>query len=443
MMHPEASTNRAVKQSSTIAPTTSTTFYRRSLPDSCIGFSSRQGRTFFESAMRSRGLKFFFNLMEQHSTQSEPAYCGISTLVIALNALAVDPRQVWKGPWRWYEEGMLNCCIDLEKVKETGVTLPVFNCLAICQGLLTELHYVDDELEGSAGSSLDDFRKAVKDACIETEHDDDSVNEEVIVDKVLIASYSRRTLGQTGSGHFSPIAAYDQESDSVLIMDTARFKYGAHWVKLPLLFEAMRPLDPDTGRSRGYVMLIHRMEDSLHPGILANLPTPMILRSEMKQSSVRLDFKKYLASLDRDSVSFQTIARFCTKEGSSPNFVWEMTQPQLRPCENDNDTKQIVEEVRLLIQQLLVASNASDSLVYSLCDSVSRCRSNHCRTIQLQPEEAIFIIYLSCLDNAERESVIFNSKLISSDRAKQQLVAEAELVRYAIDTSDQIQSFGL
>jgi Phytochelatin synthase len=37
-----------------------------------------------------------------------------STLVISLNALAVDPRQIWKGPWRWYEESMLNCCIDLE-----------------------------------------------------------------------------------------------------------------------------------------------------------------------------------------------------------------------------------------------------------------------------------------------------------------------------------------
>lgn len=34
-------------------------------------------------------------------------------------------------------------------------------------------------------------------------------------------------LKQTGQGHFSPVAAHDPISDSVLILDTARFKYGA------------------------------------------------------------------------------------------------------------------------------------------------------------------------------------------------------------------------
>ena len=101
------------------------TFYRRSLPDTCVAFSSRMGRIYFESAMRHRGLKSYFHLMEQYTTQSEPAFCGISTLVIALNALAVDPRQIWKGSWRWYEESMLNCCIDLEQAKQTGITMPV------------------------------------------------------------------------------------------------------------------------------------------------------------------------------------------------------------------------------------------------------------------------------------------------------------------------------
>ena len=101
------------------------TFYRRSLPDTCVAFSSKLGREYFESAMRHRGLKSYFHLMEQYTTQSEPAFCGISTLVIALNALAVDPRQIWKGSWRWYEESMLNCCIDLEQAKETGITMAV------------------------------------------------------------------------------------------------------------------------------------------------------------------------------------------------------------------------------------------------------------------------------------------------------------------------------
>jgi glutathione gamma-glutamylcysteinyltransferase len=441
---PSSSTSTHVAPAQ-LAPSPSPSFYRRSLPDSCIGFSSRQGRSYFESAMRNRGLKSFFNLMEQHSTQSEPAYCGISTLVIVLNALAVDPRQTWKGPWRWYEESMLNCCVDLEKVKQTGITLPVFNCLAICQGLSTELHYVDDNdtdtTERSAPSSLEDFRKVVQEACIETENEGQSSDEELPVDRVLVVSYHRQALGQTGTGHFSPIAAYDQESDSVLIMDTARFKYSAHWVKLPLLFKAMQPIDPDTGRSRGYVMLIHRTEDALHPGTVHNLPISMLLRSEMKQISVRRVFKRYLASLNQEAISYQDIAQFCTKEGTSPSFVWEMTQPQLRPYANDKDTKQMIEEVRSLIQQLLFSLNASDSPL-SFGD-VSHCRSNHCRTIQLRPEEAILIVYLACLDDAERESIVLDSQRTASDRARRQLIAEAELVRYAIDTSDQINITGL
>ena len=72
---------------------------------------------------------------------------------------------------------------------------------------------------------------------------------------ILVVSYSRKVLQQTGSGHFSPLAAYDATSDSVLILDMARFKYGAHWVPLPLIFDAMRPIDPDTGKSRGYTLV--------------------------------------------------------------------------------------------------------------------------------------------------------------------------------------------
>lgn len=40
----------------------------------------------------------------------------------------------------------------------------------------------------------------------------------------VLVSYDRRTLDQTGSGHFSPIAAVDETTSSVLILDVARFK---------------------------------------------------------------------------------------------------------------------------------------------------------------------------------------------------------------------------
>ena len=121
------------------------TFYRRPLSDSCTALSSPQGRTLFELSLRNKGCKSFFVLTEQFTTQSEPAYCGISSLVMVLNALAVDPRKLWKGNWRWYHEELLNCCVDLEEVKATGITLNVFSCLAKCQGLQVENAFVQEK----------------------------------------------------------------------------------------------------------------------------------------------------------------------------------------------------------------------------------------------------------------------------------------------------------
>ena len=103
-------------------------------------------------------------------------------------------------------------------------------------------------------SSLQDFRDAVQKACVETNDDDSNDSHEDQMD-VLVISYNRKVMNQTGSGHFSPIAAYDSDSDLVLILDTARFKYGAHWAKLPLVYEAMKSIDPDTGKSRGYSLM--------------------------------------------------------------------------------------------------------------------------------------------------------------------------------------------
>lgn len=42
-------------------------------------------------------MECYFKLAAQFRTQDEPAFCGLTTLVIALNALEVDPGEVWKG----------------------------------------------------------------------------------------------------------------------------------------------------------------------------------------------------------------------------------------------------------------------------------------------------------------------------------------------------------
>lgn len=81
----------------------------------------------------------------------------------------------------------------------------------------------------------------------------------------MVVCYSREVLGQSGAGHFSPVGGYHEGSDSVLILDVARFKYPPHWARLEDVVEAMSDVDPDTGKARGFLHLRllprHGLED--------------------------------------------------------------------------------------------------------------------------------------------------------------------------------------
>lgn len=234
-------------------------YYRRPLPAQCTDFGSKEGRQFFTEALTAGDMNIYFKLAAQFLTQEEPAFCGLTTLVMTLNALEVDPGRVWKGPWRWYHESMLDCCKSLEQIKQTGINFEQFTCLARCNRLITEKTYAPSTESSSPAvyrSALEKFRKTVIDCC-------QSEN------KVAIVSYDRRVVQQTGIGHFSPIAAYHRATDKVLIMDVARFKYPPHWIDLKSIFEAMRTLDDETGKPRGYAVL--SLETNSKPLLLLEL----------------------------------------------------------------------------------------------------------------------------------------------------------------------------
>lgn len=186
----------------------------------------------------------WFALAEQFHTQAEPAFCGLGSLVVALNALQIDPGRAWKGPWRWYGEELLDCCQPLEKVQETGVTLDELACLARCNGAAADVVRAD-----AADASA--LRENIKRAA--SAHSG----------QVLLAAYSRRALGQTGSGHFSPVGGYHPGRDVALVLDVARFKYPPHWVPVEDLWRAMVPHDPATGRARGWLLLARAAHASL------------------------------------------------------------------------------------------------------------------------------------------------------------------------------------
>ncbi|RYG70030.1 hypothetical protein EON64_01280 [archaeon] len=171
--------------------------------------------------------------------EGHPSFCGLGSLTMSLNALLLDPKRVWQGVWRWFDDSMLDCCSPLDKVRLEGITLPKVACLARCNGANVKLVYGDSV-------SVEDFRTDVSRVCSLPA---DSHRQ------VMVVSYSRKTLHQSGSGHFSPIGGYHAEKDMVLIMDVARFKYPPHWVPLQSLYDALQPIDPATNKCRGYIML--------------------------------------------------------------------------------------------------------------------------------------------------------------------------------------------
>jgi glutathione gamma-glutamylcysteinyltransferase len=276
-------------------------FHKRVLPGNLVSLSSPRGKTLFKEALQAGDMECFFPLSEQFLTQSEPAFCALSSLAMVLNALNHDPGKVWKGVWRWTSEDTLRCESEsvcghaFENFKVEGVNFSEFESLAACHGVEMLSYRVGENTrlhDGTAGEGHD--RMCGKHELHDCQHihhgngnQDDHHNQhhhhhdrslfssaEIVdfkgtplekfrsyldkscrsdkAESFIIANFDRQVLGQTGSGHFSPIGGYNREHDLALIMDVARFKYPPWWVPVEELWRAMSVGDPLTQEPRGY-----------------------------------------------------------------------------------------------------------------------------------------------------------------------------------------------
>ncbi|KAI9330193.1 Phytochelatin synthase-domain-containing protein, partial [Obelidium mucronatum] len=228
-------------------PPPASTFYRRSLPPILTSFNSSEGKKLFKESLAKGTAEAFLHLSGNLAHQSEPAFCGLGSLAIVLNALEIDPNRPWKGAWRWYDETLLDCCSPLETIKQKGITFDEFASLAKCNGLsLVAMRVLPDENEmggGGGGSGNASTFKTLEASGTATSA------------ATMVVSFSRKVLHQTGDGHFSPIGAFHEESGMVLVLDVARFKYPSYFVHVDVLYDAMKPLDKVTGKGRGYFLL--------------------------------------------------------------------------------------------------------------------------------------------------------------------------------------------
>ncbi|EDO43790.1 predicted protein, partial [Nematostella vectensis] len=182
-------------------------FYGGTLPELCVDYRSTESQHRLIRSMNDGTAVPFLSISSCFNTQTDPAFCGLATLAIVLNAMQIDPQRLWKTPWRWYTEDTLGV-ESMDSVREVGITVEEFQRLALRNGVACELVRPEDSKESYAL-----FRENLYHCPLAH----------------MAISYSRETLKQTGKGHFSPIAALDLQTDSVLVFDTARFKYPPHW----------------------------------------------------------------------------------------------------------------------------------------------------------------------------------------------------------------------
>ncbi|MDR3503694.1 MAG: phytochelatin synthase family protein [Legionella sp.] len=204
------------------------------LPDNLIGISSKPGIALFQKNINQNSLK----LLEHFTTQKTMTYCGIASVVMVLNSSGLSaPPDFQHAPYHYFtQEGFFNeqvqQIINPEEVQKVGINLFTLNRVIQSFGLKSDVFFANE-------LSMGEFRAVLKKALLNQQF--------------IIVNFLRTELQQQGGGHHSPIAAYDEKTDRVLILDVARYKYPAYWVKIEDLWSAVNTKDKDM--HRGFIII--------------------------------------------------------------------------------------------------------------------------------------------------------------------------------------------
>ncbi|MCD6026390.1 MAG: Phytochelatin synthase [Solimicrobium sp.] len=201
------------------------------LPASLVDFASKDGQQYFERSMDSNSLK----LLSNFTTQSTTTYCGVASLVMVLNSSNLQkPEDLVHKPFRsftqdnFFNENIEKNIVSSDVVKNIGITLDQLAKMATHFGLTTTKYHANEF------KSLNEFKKTLVAAISKHEF--------------IIVNFLRSGLKQEGGGHHSPLAAYDKKHDRFLLLDVARYKYPAFWVKTEDLWNAINTEDADMKR---------------------------------------------------------------------------------------------------------------------------------------------------------------------------------------------------
>ncbi|MGY3438979.1 MULTISPECIES: phytochelatin synthase family protein [unclassified Marinovum] len=170
-------------------------------------------------------------------------FCSIATMAAVLNSFGdalQRPIDTARYPYPYFtQDNIFNAANQqvktFEKVVTDGLTLEQIGLYLTHLDVQVDTIFAED-------NSLELMRNAILEGLSDP-------------GARVILNYNRGIVGQNGEGHVSPIAAYHEASDSVLVLDVAGYKYPPSWIPMSLLYEAMLDKDSSSNRSRGLAIV--------------------------------------------------------------------------------------------------------------------------------------------------------------------------------------------
>ena len=220
-----------------------------------------------ERFSRSSHRTDFFPLSNHFISQDNSIFCGPVSSAIVLNALRLGRRDglpkdrhsiaedelawLWKGADPFYGKYTPNNVLS----ERTKTRLEVLGKPILIKG----------EAKSDFGLQLSQLARVLRSHGLKVVTrvvgdgaDAAAIRHEIAAnlasgDDYVLVNYARKALGQKGGGHISPLGAYDEASDSFLIMDVNPNRAPWVWVGSADLIAAMRTFD--TVENRGYLLV--------------------------------------------------------------------------------------------------------------------------------------------------------------------------------------------
>ncbi|MDX8385348.1 MAG: phytochelatin synthase family protein [Gallionella sp.] len=183
----------------------------------------------------------YWQLIPTFAVQITQSYCSVASAITVLNAMPIQkPVDPTYAPYAFFTQTNfftpeVTKIISPQTVLEMGMTREEMAATLNAQGV---------SARSVAGDTFDDDDLRT---LLQYTLGDDG--------QFVLANYYRASLGQVGGGHWSALAAYDVETDSVLILDVAKYKYPPVWVGTSTLRTAISTLDTTSNKPRGLVIV--------------------------------------------------------------------------------------------------------------------------------------------------------------------------------------------